>query len=320
MITDSHCHLNAYCTNLDLDLLIKKIRNDEKLERVHLMSTNLNDLDKVEYLINCDKSEKIIGYFGVHPWYSHLFTDQNIRKNNSIIDKKNHYERVLSPKPLDEYINRFPMPINIDEYVQNIEEKLKKYQKLGYQVQIGEIGVDRVHYTYLNNENDEKYRFNVSFEHQNKIFKKQVELAEKMGVGISVHCVKAFEEIADSLSNLENTKYVVMHSYSGNSEFSVKLQHLLQKKCAVFFSFSEQVNGKKRLLKMIENIPDTSILLESDLMIDSKYLEVEEQEYHGCFKSILEKICQEKKWTNEFGQKQIEQNSSRLNELSQKRY
>ncbi len=99
-------------------------------------------------------------------------------------------------------------------------------------------------------------------EAQQKVFEFFVSFAQQNYLPISVHCVKAFEEVKRILFTKAkggNSK-IMFHSYGGNLTMTRQLVHILE----AFFSFSHLLNASKWKDRTVEQIPRTRILLESD--------------------------------------------------------
>ena len=112
---------------------------------------------------------------------------------------------------------------------------------------IGEIGLDR---TYINS--DEQW------EKQVNVFKKQLELAEKLGKPISVHSRKTLEEVFDILSSY-SLKQVLLHWFDGRKS---QLQKAMDLKYYVSFGpLLLYANDKQKLISKAER---DKILIETD--------------------------------------------------------
>jgi TatD family hydrolase len=128
---------------------------------------------------------------------------------------------------------------------------------------IGEIGLDKIAVP-LDGVTPPDYPF------QLEAFTKQLELARKLNKPIAVHCVKATSDIQSALfESKQMPRAVLLHSYSGSSEWMRQLVGMKQNKGEhVYFGFSSVVNlrGWKKTLENIRKCPDDRIVVESDLV------------------------------------------------------
>jgi TatD family hydrolase len=130
---------------------------------------------------------------------------------------------------------------------------------------IGEIGLDKIAIP-LDGTTEADYAFQVV------AFQRQLELARKMNKPIAVHCVKATQDIQNALFDSQTSSTtipVLMHSYSGSTEWMRQLVTMKQNKGKdVYFGFSSVVNlrGWKKTVENIKKCPDDRIVIESDLV------------------------------------------------------
>jgi TatD family hydrolase len=128
---------------------------------------------------------------------------------------------------------------------------------------IGEIGLDKIAVP-LDGVTPPDYPF------QLEAFTKQLELARKLNKPIAVHCVRATSDIQSALfESKQMPRAVLLHSYSGSSEWMRQLVGMKQNKGEhVYFGFSSVVNlrGWKKTLENIRKCPDDRIVIESDLV------------------------------------------------------
>ena len=128
---------------------------------------------------------------------------------------------------------------------------------------IGEIGLDKIAVP-LDGVTPPDYPF------QLEAFTKQLDLARKLNKPIAVHCVKATSDIQSALfESKQIPRAVLLHSYSGSSEWMRQLVGMKQNKGEhVYFGFSSVVNlrGWKKTLENIRKCPDDRIVVESDLV------------------------------------------------------
>ena len=128
---------------------------------------------------------------------------------------------------------------------------------------IGEIGLDKIAVP-LDGVTPPDYPF------QLEAYTKQLDLARKLNKPIAVHCVKATSDIQSALFECKKMpRAVLLHSYSGSSEWMRQLIGMKQNKGEhVYFGFSSVVNlrGWKKTLENIRKCPDDRIVVESDLV------------------------------------------------------
>eukprot|EP00250_Pteridium_aquilinum_P030376 c411_g1_i1 orf=228-1139(-) len=102
----------------------------------------------------------------------------------------------------------------------------------------------------------------INFAVQVDVLKQQLVLAKELRRPISVHCVRAFGELQDTLKELGPfPDGVILHSFLGSAE----MVHPLAKHGA-FFSFSGFLTSlsTKKAKKMLQEVPLDRILLETD--------------------------------------------------------
>lgn len=157
---------------------------------------------------------------------------------------------LLSTKFVDKYKNLYACcgyhPEIANKIVENdyeiLENLIKNYPKI---VAIGEIGLDY----YWNKDNKEK---------QKEVFRKQLEIAERLNIPVVIHSRDSIGETYDILK--EYKVCGVIHCFSGSLEMARKfidLGFLLGIGGVVTFKNS-------KLYQVVEQIPLTSIVLETD--------------------------------------------------------
>lgn len=157
---------------------------------------------------------------------------------------------LLSTKFVEKYKNLYACCGYHPEFANKIVEKdfeiledlIKNHSKI---VAIGEIGLDY----YWNKDNKEKQR---------EVFRKQLEIAEKLDIPVVIHSRDSIGETYEILS--EYKVRGVIHCFSGSLEMAKKfidLGFLLGIGGVVTFKNS-------KLYQVIEKIPLTSIVLETD--------------------------------------------------------
>ncbi|MDF1752181.1 MAG: TatD family hydrolase [Verrucomicrobiales bacterium] len=129
------------------------------------------------------------------------------------------------------------------EWRAQLEELLIEFPKAG----VGEIGLDR-------------WIKNHDIEEQLPVFEAQWKLAHSLDRPLSVHCLKAWGHLVESLNHLPEHRFL-LHSYSGSEElvpvFSGK---------GAYFSISGYFlkAAKAEKLKVFSTVPTDRLLLETD--------------------------------------------------------
>lgn len=169
--------------------------------------------------------EKIIPAFGVHPWRVETLTSET------------------DENP-------------VDNLLKNLRIILEKYPR----ALVGEIGLDGV---AVHPETKELYNEKVQVE----LFVGQWKLAAEMNRPVSVHCVKNFALFFETVRTIVPAPpKVMMHSFTGSAEFAEQLMRIPQLKDKIYFSYSKVINLRSwKCKKVIKQLPDNRILVESDL-------------------------------------------------------
>lgn len=157
----------------------------------------------------------------------------------------------LSTKFVDKYKNLYacvgyhPEISNkiVDKDYEVLEEILTKNSKI---VAIGEIGLDY----YWEKENKEKQR---------ELFRKQLEIAQKLHLPVVIHSRDAINETYEILTEFKGVKGVI-HCFSGSLEMAKKFIDL-----GYYLGIGGVLTFKNsKLGNVIEQLPLTSLLLETD--------------------------------------------------------
>ncbi|NQU85579.1 MAG: TatD family hydrolase [Mariniphaga sp.] len=160
-------------------------------------------------------------------------------------------------------------------------EQVEKAVQFDHVVFIGECGLDK--------------KCETDFKEQERIFLKQIELAEKVKKPIIIHCVKTINEILETRKRSKAKSPWILHAYSGN------IQQTLQfVKHGFTFSF-----GKN----LLENISKVNESL-AEIPIDSFFLETDE--YSGSIKDIYQKASEIKEVDISFLALTIKNNFKRI--------
>lgn len=156
------------------------------------------------------------------------------------IELANKYDRVYTAIGL---YPEYSLDVTDEDLIQL--EELAKNEKV---VAIGEIGLD-----YHSEEYDK--------ESQKKIFVKQLEIADRLGLPFCIHCRKAVEDLYQIL--YENKNLInhsgIMHCYSEGAEWVQKFLDL-----GLVISFSGNITYKKTDKSVLKYIPIDKIVVETD--------------------------------------------------------
>lgn len=274
-LVDAHCHIitdphNKILTNNDFV--------NDNITRA-IMSNNSYDWKRLQYYsekTNIDTITKQFIGFGIHPWYSHLFSFNPIDSNDPMF-KINHYKSVIiykdSELPILERLveSILPDPIYIEEYVSNID-----FSQIDI---IGEIGLDKSFtipsngfYQTSRDEDVTRTRLRVSMDHQLKIFERMLQLAITHNINVSLHDVNCHLKLFDLCKSilLENLNVnICLHSYTGSIEFLTTQWLNTFNNQRVYLSVSEYINFKNDSANLdFKQIPSSCILTETDYVID----------------------------------------------------
>ncbi|EDO14564.1 hypothetical protein Kpol_361p1 [Vanderwaltozyma polyspora DSM 70294] len=259
---DAHCHVRTPIDDTEDSKF--EIGNDGEIIRC-VMSTNNLDWEKVKRLKGC--GDQIIRCFGIHPWYSHLFSNGDVRKVE-------HYADVLDYKDESEFVkllNHLPDPIPIELYIR------KEFDTNSVMV-IGEIGLDKLFRLpesgfYTDGEHPLS-RVKVKMSHQIFVFTRMCQLASKYDKPVSIHNVKSHGQMYDickqELFNNVSIK-ICLHSYSGSLD-SLKSFWLKEYGAdRIYLSLSKWINFKslEDAKNLVSILPVGSILTETDYPIDT---------------------------------------------------
>lgn len=301
---DCHCHLSVEITRDGGKEVLGKIREYEEEYKFSLMSTNHIDVDivkeigdgagarteaAVEVGTGAPRPTPLVPYFGVHPWYSHLFATE-------ARPKAEHYQAILTPDVGTELLDVLPEPILLQDHLDKIRRFCNEFRVCG----IGEIGLDKLfripsngYYgnQEISNDSDTKLsRYRVKMDHQVNVLVPQLELARELDVAVSLHCVKAHGALYDAVLALApDLLRIVLHSFTGSIE-----QALLWKRNfnQVMFSFSNYINGseakRSQLKELVELLEDNQILIESDLSIDHTIPDINKEHLEEVTRAIAE--------------------------------
>lgn len=171
---------------------------------------------------------------------------------------------------------------DVDEELDFIEKNKKKF------VAVGEIGLDN-------------YHFKNTLKKQEEVFRKQLELAQKIKKPVIIHSRDAENEVVNILEDYDVT--AVLHSFS-----SLNIKKALDKKC--FFSIPVSVVRSEHFQKLVEKLPTNKILTETD----SPYLGIKREERNEPFnvKFSIKKIAEIKQLEEEEMERIVYSNYQKL--------
>lgn len=129
------------------------------------------------------------------------------------------------------------------------EDRLRKRLENDPQATVGEVGVDG-------------WVDSPAMEVQYPVFLKQAQIAAELGRVMTVHCLKAWEELFSAMDEAEAwPEKFLMHSFGGSIEVAERLM-----KKGAWFSFSGHFlhERKAKVLEVFGKLPQDRILLETD--------------------------------------------------------
>ncbi|KAK6459756.1 uncharacterized protein RJT20DRAFT_125121 [Scheffersomyces xylosifermentans] len=313
-LADSHCHLGVECSPATIASLAHMINNGLALGQdnfFHIMTTYHLDLELLDRLLDSLEEPSVVPYYGVHPWYSHIFStvkyDCHSRSEEEI--KRKHYGGVLTPAPPKELLDVLPLPIYIDDHLARIMELITKHSR--FQYGIGEIGLDKLFRIPTNgyfgnklvaNDGDTKLsNCKVTMAHQAVIFEKQLDLANRLQKQVSVHCVKAHGLLYEIVHKYPQLSAIILHSYSGSVDQANRwIREHKAEGPKLYFSFSNWINGtenKREVLdSIVHSLEEDQILIETDVSVDQYVTKGNKEEYFDHLRGIFEIISKLKAW------------------------
>ncbi len=99
-----------------------------------------------------------------------------------------------------------------------------------------------------------------SYKLQKSIFYEHIDIANQLSKPISIHCVKAYNLLWDSLNSVRFDIPIIIHSFSSSVEMMKQLCKL-----NVFFSFSGTiVRRNSKYINVLREVPRERILFETD--------------------------------------------------------
>lgn len=299
-LSDCHCHLDAECR-----LVAGLAPRLGGLKTHALMSTSHLDLELVAEMA---RSDRIVPFYGVHPWYLHLFAvlPQGDAESPDAY-KARHYASVLKPAPDAALLAALPHPALLTRHLHRIDELLTRDGG-----GVGEIGLDKVFRVPLNGFygnaahplSDDAPKLSpchVHMQHQTHVLEAQLALAVRHGAAVLLHCVKAHGSLYDACQR-HRLRAVILHSYLGSLD---QARAWLRAAAAaalapqrLFFSLSQWINARATNFDdLVALLPPNSVLLETDLSLDRTLA----AEYYPHMQQIFDNVCRCKKWSPDEG-------------------
>lgn len=206
-------------------------------------------------------------FFNLH---THKFTNQE-----TVLELVNQY-----PQEFDAAIRFYSIGIHpwyIDEQkleadLQMIESKLQEANCLA----LGECGLDK--------------RIVIPLELQQKVFERQLLLAQHYKKPVVVHCVAAFQEVIAIKKRLKITIPMIIHGFSKNKRVAKELIDN-----GFYLSFGKYLLRNPELESVFQSIPNDRFFLETDTVEEG----IEE---------VYALAAQYKKWSIDELQQQIKSN------------
>lgn len=144
-----------------------------------------------------------------------------------------------------------------DEMIKKLDQTAKNKEVLA----IGECGIDRF--------------IEYPVDQQLEVLAFHIDIAEKYGKPLIIHCVKAYSDLLHILKNRKPKVPLILHAFNGNRQ---QAQQLL--KHDVYFSFGELLfKPGQQTMQVFNEIPVKRIFLESDesaISIEKIYLRAAE--------------------------------------------
>jgi TatD DNase family protein len=173
-------------------------------------------------------------------------------------DKPKYYSYGLHPW----YIS----PVNYQEDLAKLEIKVNEKRCIA----VGECGLDKLS--------------QVDFNLQQEVFAEHIRIANHYKKPLIIHCVKAFNELINSLNLNNNEMPVIIHGYNNNENIARVLRDN-----GCYFSFGKALLGyESNAAKAIKNIGRKNFFLETDdADISIKYIYKKAAELLGVDEEIL---------------------------------
>lgn len=278
---DAHCHISTDFNGEDIDELIARVKRWAPAQFV-VMSTNHLDYKYVDELAtNCSN---VIPSFGVHPWYSHLFTLES-----GGVDKKTHYCSVFGTEDVEAtLLEILPEPIHFETHLRQLVALCLKHSP---RVCWGELGLDKLFrvpdngfYSNPQRPSTKLTNYRVSMSHQKRILERQLDAALQHNWPLSLHNVKAGGAVVTILreslerNGIGHGARVCFHSYTGSID-TLKMVMKQLKPHTIFVSVSGYINLARmdEFKELCNVVPRGQLLTETDLCLNYKHPDTYEE-------------------------------------------
>lgn len=175
-------------------------------------------------------------FFNLH---THKFTNQE-----TVLELVNQYPQEFDASIPNYSIGIHPWYINEERLeidLQIIESKLQEPNCLA----LGECGLDK--------------RIEMPLELQQKVFDKQLLLAQKHNKPVVIHCVAAFQEVIATKKRLKITVPMLIHGFSKNKQVAKELIDN-----GFYISFGKYLLLNPELETVFVSVPNDRFFLETD--------------------------------------------------------
>jgi TatD DNase family protein len=177
-------------------------------------------------------------YFNLH---THQFTNQP-----EVLELVNQYPQEFDDSIPFYSIGIHPLYINenrLESDFQIVNGKLALPECLA----LGECGLDK--------------RSETPFELQQRVFERQLALAEKFNKPVVIHCVAAFQELIEIKKRLKISVPMIVHGYSKKIELAKQLIDN-----GFYVSFGKNLLRNPELESVFQSISNDRFLLETDMV------------------------------------------------------
>jgi TatD DNase family protein len=219
--------------------------------------------------------------------------DYVILSASCVQDSKDNLELAKTNKKLLPAIGIHPQEVN-----ESLEELEKLFEKRV--VAIGECGLE---FTDEISENDKKGQI--------ELFKKQIELSQKVNRPLIVHSRQASEEVLEILGEYKNLRGVI-HCYSGGKK---RIKKILELPGMWYFGIDGNLTYEIGLEQVVLNIPKDRLILETDCPYLTPVPFRSKKNYPEYVKYVYQKVAEIWKMSFKETEKIIDGNVMRLFKL-----
>lgn len=137
-----------------------------------------------------------------------------------------------------------------DENVSSMLSNLEQIALVHNVIAIGEIGLDRLR--------------GADLQTQIELFKKQIDIAERVQKPVVIHCVRSFSEIQELQKKIKPTTPWVIHNFMGNIQIAQSLV-----KQGFYLSFCIAFAKNPKIAEALKSSPLDRIFFETDDFIEN---------------------------------------------------